>query len=137
MCSFFCNFFQKKPYMSIHPANHSDTIRQMKETSKLSDTPHKRTLSEHRNRGSAQLRQHANLKGNSLPRGQRPPRTLGLPIQAMPGAMRDWILPPRGGRAHEVVMLDRTHRLPASLGAGRAVYPTLLEVSFICLLVLL
>ena len=70
--------------MSIHPANHSDTIRQMKETSKLSDTPHKRTLSEHRNRGSAQLRQHANLKGTPSRggTGQRLPRTLGLPIQA-------------------------------------------------------
>ena len=58
----------------------------------------------------------------------------------MPGAMRDWILPPREGgpiRLSCWTVYIACHGEAASPGAGRAVYPTLLEVSFICLLVLL
>ena len=79
--------------------------------------------------------------------GERPPRTLGLDLSlpfrhacCMPGAMRDWILPPREGgpiRLSCWTVYIACHGETASPGAGRAAYPTLLEVSFICLLVLL
>ena len=58
----------------------------------------------------------------------------------MPGAMRDWILPPREGgpiRLSCCTVHIACHGEAASPGAGCAVYPILLEVSFICLLVLL
>ena len=79
--------------------------------------------------------------------GERPPRTLGLDLSllfrhacCMPGAMRDWIFPPREGgpiRLSCWTVYIACHGEAASPRAGCAAYPTLLEVSFICLLVLL
>ena len=49
----------------------------------------------------------------------------------MPGAMRDWILPPREGGPNRLscwTVYTACHGEAASPGAGRAVYPTLLEV---------
>ena len=65
--------------------------------------------------------------------GERPPRALGLDLSllskhacCMPGAMRDWILPPRGGgpiRLSCWSVYIASHGEAASPGAGRAVCP--------------
>ena len=80
--------------------------------------------------------------------GERPPRALGLDVSlpfrhaalllcCMPGAMRD--APREGGpfRLSCWTVYVACHGEAASPGVGRAVYPTFLEGSCICLLVLL